>query len=148
MGVGQLVADNDQRGFSAAGGFFQNVVNGIVFVGGSQSNHTLVGPGEGHGVQLPAVYRHNDGTGLLGLGGQTLQTFVRIAGGDEKLVNGPPAFQGFGDGIAAFQLALGFLCGLLGFASLRAAISAVISIIHIGSSPVTVHKCLKQYSVL
>ena len=53
VGVGQLVADDDQGRFPTGRGFLQNVVNGKIGVGGGQSDHALMGMGEGHGVQLP-----------------------------------------------------------------------------------------------
>ena len=72
-----------------------------------------MGTGEGHGVQLPAVYRHNHGTGFLCLGGKALQALVGVAVGDEDLVDGAAAFQSLGDGIPALQLAFNFLIFLL-----------------------------------
>ena len=70
--VGQLVANDNQGSFSTAGGLLQDIVNGVVHMGGCLGNHTLVGVGEGHGVQLPPVHRYYHRPGLLGLGGQTL----------------------------------------------------------------------------
>jgi hypothetical protein len=72
VGVGQLVADDDQRCFPTGRGLLQNVVNGKIGVGGGQSNHTLMGVGEGHGVQLSPVNADNDSPRVLCLGGQTL----------------------------------------------------------------------------
>ena len=72
MGIGQLVADDDEGCLTPDGGFFQNVVDGHIFVGGSQSDDALMGTGKGHGVQLPAVNAHHHGTGLLCLGGKAL----------------------------------------------------------------------------
>ena len=80
-------------------------------MGSGQGNDTLMGMGGGHLVQLPAVNRDNDSTGILGLGSQTLQGLVRIAGGDEDLVNGAACLQGFVQGITALQLTLDLLHG-------------------------------------
>ena len=72
VGVGQLVADDDQGRFPTGRGLLQNVVNGKIGVGGGQSDHTLMGVGEGHGVQLSPINADNDSPRVLCLGGQTL----------------------------------------------------------------------------
>ena len=72
VGVGQLVADDDQGRFPTGRGFLQDVVNGKIGVGGGQSDHTLMGMGEGHGVQLPPVNADHNCARVLCLCGQTL----------------------------------------------------------------------------
>ena len=112
VGVGQLVADDDEGGLVPGGGFFQNVVDGHIFMGSGQSDDALVGTGGGHGIQLPPVNGHYHGSRLLGLGGQPLKALVRIALGHEHLVDGAAAFQCLRDGVPAFQLTFCFLLRL------------------------------------
>ena len=92
MGVGELIAHDDQRCLPPGSGLLQDVVNGIIDVGGSQSDHALVSVGEGHGIQLPPVHRHHHGSRLLGLSGQALQAPVNVTGGNKHLINSPTAF--------------------------------------------------------
>ena len=72
VGIGQLVTDDDEGRFPTGGGLLQNVVDGHIGMGGGQGDDALMGPGEGHGVQLPAVYGHHHGAGFLRLGGKPL----------------------------------------------------------------------------
>ena len=109
VGIRQLVADDNQRILTPGGGLLQNVVDGVIGMGGSQGNHALMAAGVGHQVQLPPVHGNHHGPGLPGLGGQTLQALVGITGGDKELVNGAPRLQCFLDGVAALQLVFIFL---------------------------------------
>ena len=110
MGIAQLIADDDEGSLSPGGGFFQNVVDGVVGVGGDQGDDTLMGPGGGHLVQLPAVHGNHHGTGFLGFCGKPLQTPVGVTHGHKDLVDGPAYLQGFLQGVAALDLALYFFC--------------------------------------
>ena len=109
VGIRQLVADDNQRILTPGGGLLQNVVDGVIGMGGSQGNHALMAAGVGHQVQLPAVHGNHHGPGLPGLGGQPLQALVRITGGDKELVDGPSRFQRLSNGVAALQLVFVFL---------------------------------------
>ena len=137
MGVGQLIADHQQGSLPTGSGLLQKIVNGVVHMGGSQGDDALMGTGEGHGIQLPAIHRNHHGSGLLGLGSQPLQAPVGISGGDEHLVNGAAAFQGLGNGVAALQLAFHFL-GRLG--ALGKPIRPVLGFTSLGTA-FFVHKC-------
>ncbi len=78
-------------------------------MGGGQGDDSLMGVGGRHGVQLPPVHGNHHGACFLGLGGQTLQAPVRIAGSDKEFIDGAAAFQGFLDGVAPLQLPFHFL---------------------------------------
>jgi hypothetical protein len=80
-------------------------------MGSCQRDHTLMGVGCGHLVQLPAVNRNDHRTGILRLSGKALQRTVGITVSDKYLVNGTSGSQGFGQSIAALQLTLHFLHG-------------------------------------
>ena len=108
MGVGQLIANHQQGCLATACCLFQQVVDGEIVSCGSQSDHTLMGAGKAHGIQLSSVHGHHNSACLLGIGSQFLQGTVSLTGGNEHLVDGAAGAQGFGQGIAAFQLILVF----------------------------------------
>ena len=92
MGIGELVAENQQRGFAPVRGPLEHLLHGGVAVGGGQGDDALVRAGGAHLVQPAPVHLHHRGSGLPGQRRQPGQRPVGIARGDEDLVQGAAAF--------------------------------------------------------
>ena len=111
VGIGKIVAQNQQGCFAPAFRLRENFVNGAVIPGRRLGDDPLMGVGEGHGVQLSPVHGNHDSARLLGQCRQALKPPVRLPVGNKDLINGPPAFQRLLQGVAALQLPFRFLRG-------------------------------------
>ena len=107
VGVGDLVADHQQRRFSLVGGALEDALHRHVFPNGSQRDHALMGVGAAHVVQLAAIRLHHHDARVPGLGGDMAQGFIRVPLGQIDLVNGRSGAEGFNDRVAAFNYAVG-----------------------------------------
>ena len=107
VGIGDLVADHQQRRFAPVGGGLQNALHRHILPDGGQRDNALMGVGARHGVQLAAVGLHHHNARGAGLGGDVAQRLVRLALGKIDLVDGRSGPQRLDHRVASLDHAVG-----------------------------------------
>ena len=108
VGVGQLVAEDDQGRFPLFLRSLEDVLDRGVFPNGGHGDNPLMGVGTGHLVQLPPVgvdHHHAVGSGSVG---DVTQGAVCISLGQINFINGGTGTQCLDDRVASFNDAIRF----------------------------------------
>ena len=107
VGVAELVAYHDQGGLPPVPGGAENVVHAGVLPHGGHGDDALVALGAAHAVQLAPVRLSDHDTLVPGGGGDVAQGGVGLPPGDVDFVDGRPGPEGFDNGVAALDEAVG-----------------------------------------
>ena len=118
MGIGDLIAHDDQGLFVLCRRVRQNILHADVLPHRRQGDDPLMGMGAAHAVQLPPVGFHHDDARRAGLGSDMSQSLVRFPLLDENLIDAGFRPQGLDHRVAAFDEAVG-LGGQLVFSLVR-----------------------------
>ena len=102
MGIGDAVAQHQPRVLPPLPGQSQHILHAAIGHSGTQGDDALMGAGDAHGIQLPAIDFLGGDTLLPGLGHQMAQGADGSLGKID-LVDFPAAAQGLGDGVAPLQ---------------------------------------------
>ena len=103
VGVGDLIADHQQRRLPLGGGSVQQALHRHILPHSGQRNDPLMGVGAAHIVQLPPVGLHHHDALSPCLGGDVAQGLVRLPLGQIDLIHGRSGPQGLDHGVAALD---------------------------------------------
>ena len=123
--VGQLVADDDQRGLAPVFRVFEDLLDRRVGMRRDHGDHALVRARGRKLVELAPVCFNDGGAGFSRHGGQPRKCAVRLSGSDVKLVDGTACGKRFLYGVAALEHIFCILRRLLRTADGRAAVVPV-----------------------
>ena len=107
MGVGNFVADHQQRRLAPLRRFLQNILHRGVGLGGGDGNNALVAVGDAHGIQLPPVRLHHYHAGLSGGSGNAAKGTVRLPFSNIEFINRRAGAQGLRHRVAALDESFG-----------------------------------------
>ena len=123
--VGQLVADDDQRGLAPVFRVFEDLLDRRVGMRRDHGDHALMRARGGKLVELAPVCFNDGGAGFSRHGGQPGKRAVCFSGSDVKLVDGAACGKRLLYGVAALQHIFCILRRLLRTADGRAAVVPV-----------------------